>query len=78
MVQRLVLQVALIKKRASALPGERGHLPDLALSEQLNQTVALLGVIGAQQQFKFPSPLTKRSSSLEQPSKRPITCSMLF
>src|SRR5207245_1676815 len=53
-VERLVLQVALVTKRASALPGERGHLPGLALSKQLHQTVALLRVRGAQQQLQIP------------------------
>jgi len=50
-IERIVLQVALVEKGAAALPGQRGHLPDLAVSEFEDERVASFLVLRGEQKY---------------------------
>src|SRR5260370_1427338 len=51
LVERIVLQVALVEKSAAALPCERGNLPGVALRQQTNERIALLFVLRREHEF---------------------------
>ena len=52
LVERLVLPIELVEKRSPTLPGEGGHLPGVAVREQLSERVTPLLILRGQEQLQ--------------------------